>query len=150
MKKNIHFVFFIKFNYKCSLFYSLHSFTHLYLCFCLFVCFCFFWEDAIAAHGSSQSWGRIGAAVASLHRSRSHISDRSKPHLTSETYTTAHSNASSLPTEQGQGSNPNPHGYQSVRYHGATMETPYLVYFLLMKTFAAYSVAHVKTSSSHN
>ena len=31
----------------------------------------------------------------------------------SVTYTTAHGNARSLPTEQGQGSNPHPHGCQS-------------------------------------
>ena len=60
------------------------------------------------AYGGSQARGRIGAVAAILHHS--HSNARSEP--LSVTYTRAHINIGSL-TEQGQGSNPCPHGYKS-------------------------------------
>ena len=65
-----------------------------------------FLGTAQMVHGGSQAKGRTGAAAASLHHS--HSNARS---AVSVTYTPAHSNVGSLPTEWGQVSNPHPHGY---------------------------------------
>ena len=72
-------------------------------CFCLFV----FSRAASAAYGCSQARGLIGAVVAGLHTPQPQ--QRGIP-AASAIYTTAHSYAASLPTEQGQGSNLQPHG----------------------------------------
>ena len=58
-------------------------------------------------YGSSQARGRIGAAAAPL--SHSHSSIRSQPHLQPTPQLTPMPDPQ--PTEQGQGLNPQPHGY---------------------------------------
>ena len=55
----------------------------------------------------SQARGQIGATAAGLHHSHSHA----RPELHLRPIPTAHSNARSLTTEWGQGSNLCPHGY---------------------------------------
>ena len=59
------------------------------------------------AYGSSQARGQIGAIAADLHRSHGNMG--SKTHLVStpQLMTMLHPQ----PTEEGQGSNPHPHGY---------------------------------------
>ena len=59
------------------------------------------------AYGSSQARGQIRAVAASLHHS--HSNDRSKLHLQPPPELPAMLDPQ--PTEQGQGSNPHPHGY---------------------------------------
>ena len=61
----------------------------------------------LAAHGGSQVRGQIGAIGAGLRHSHSH--SRSKPCLQPTPQLTAMQDPQ--PTEQGQGSNPQPHGY---------------------------------------
>ena len=58
---------------------------------------------------SSQARGPTGAIATGLHRSHGNV--ESKPHLRSTPQLMATPDPS--PTEQGQGSNPHPHGYQS-------------------------------------
>ena len=75
------------------------SFIFHFLFFCIF-------RTTLAAYGDSQARGLIGAVAASL--CQSHSNTRSQPHL--------HLHHSSWqhwilnPLEQGQGSNPKPHG----------------------------------------
>ena len=61
----------------------------------------------MAAYGSSQARGRIRAVATSLHHSHSSIG--SEPCLRPTPQLTAMLDP--LPTEQGQGLNPRPHGY---------------------------------------
>ena len=58
------------------------------------------------AHGGSQARGLIGVVAAGLHQSHSNVG--SEPHLrpTPQLTTTP----DPQPTDQGQGSNPGPHG----------------------------------------
>ena len=58
------------------------------------------------AHGGSQARGRIGAVASGLHQSYSNTG--SEPHLRPTPQLTAMPDPS--PTEQGQGSSPQPHG----------------------------------------
>ena len=58
------------------------------------------------AYGGSQARGRIGAVAASLRQS--HSNAESEPHLQPTPQLTA--TPDPQPTEQGQGSNPCPHG----------------------------------------
>ena len=67
---------------------------------CFLLLFAFF----RATYGRSQARGQIGYATATAARDLSW----------SVTYTTAHGNPDTRPTEQGQGSNLHPHGYLSV------------------------------------
>ena len=60
------------------------------------------------AYGSSQARGRIRAVAAGLHHS--HSNTESKPGLRAPPQLTAI--LDSRPTEQGQGLNPHPHGYE--------------------------------------
>ena len=61
---------------------------------------------APAAYGGSQARGRIGAAATGLRQS--HSNSGSEPHLQPTPQLTAMPDPQ--PTEQGQGSNPQPHG----------------------------------------
>ena len=65
-----------------------------------------FSRTALAAYGSFQARGRIRAVAASLHQS--HSNSGSKPCLQPIPQLTA--TLDPQPTEQGQGSNPQPHG----------------------------------------
>ena len=76
-------------------------------CFYLFI-YLFFaisWATP-AVYGGSQARGPIGAAAASLRQS--HSNTESKPHLRPMPQLTETPDCQ--PTEQGQGSNPQPHG----------------------------------------
>ena len=82
---------------------------------CLYTFFFFFFgllRAVSMAYGSSQAWGQIGAAAASLHHNLSNVG--SKPHLRSIPHLTAVPDPQ--PTEQGQGSNPYLHGWILVRF----------------------------------
>ena len=76
-----------------------------------FFCFCFFclFRAAPAAYGDSQDRGQIRAVAACLRQSHSNVG--SKPRLQSTPQLTA--TPDPVPTERGQGSNPQPHGSQS-------------------------------------
>ena len=63
-------------------------------------------QGTLMAYGGSQARGGIRATAAGLYHSYSNT--RSEPFAT---YITAHGNAQSLPTVQGQGSNLCAHGY---------------------------------------
>ena len=76
-----------------------HSF---FLCVCLFA---ISWA-APAAYGGSQARGLIGAVATGLHQSHSNMG--SEPHLQLTAQLTAAPDPE--PTEQGQGSNLQPHG----------------------------------------
>ena len=67
--------------------------------------FCISWA-APAAYGGSQARGPVGAVAASLHQSPSNMG--SEPRLQPTPQLTA--TPDRQPTEQGQGSNPQPHG----------------------------------------
>ena len=89
----------------------LHMFvwcTHSYSmkCLCMFV---HFWgvRAAPEAYGGSKARGWIGAAAAGLHHS--HSNAESKPRLWPTLQLMA--TLDPQPTEEGQGSNPRPHGY---------------------------------------
>ena len=69
--------------------------------------FFFFLRAAPAAYGSSQAWSRIRAAATGLCHSCSNTG--SKPYLRPMPCNAA--TPAVQPTEWGQGSNPNPHGY---------------------------------------
>ena len=69
--------------------------------------FIVFSRAAPAAYGGSQARGLTGAVATGLHQSHSNAG--SEPHLRS----TPQLVATLDPTEQGQGSNPQPHGSQS-------------------------------------
>ena len=73
-----------------------------YIVFCLF-------RAAPAAYGGSQAKGQIGAVTAGLHHSRSNT--ESEPRLWPLPQITAMPDLGHA--QQGQGSNPHPHGYQS-------------------------------------
>ena len=87
-------------------FFALSSFSILKILF--FFVFLPFFRAAHAAYGCSQARGLIGAVAASLHHSRSNIGSklrlRSAPQLAAM--------PDPEPTERGQGSNPQAHGYQ--------------------------------------
>ena len=72
----------------------------------VFILFCFvlLFRAALAAYGSSQTRGQIGAMAAG----HSHSNTGSEPHLLPTLQLTA--TLDSQPTDQGQGWNPNPHG----------------------------------------
>ena len=84
---------------KCLQFYLSHVnwVSHFWIidliskCFFFFFLFFFLGPPPPAVYGNSQARGQIGAAAPGLHHS--------------------HSNTRSLTAEQGQGSNPHPHGY---------------------------------------
>ena len=76
--------------------------------FFFFFVFLPFSRTALAAHGGSQARDPIGAVAAALHHSRSHTG--SEPHLQPTPQLTA--TLDPQPIEQGQGSNPQPHGSQ--------------------------------------
>ena len=78
--------------------------TIFFFNFFIFV-FCLF-RAIPKAHGGSQARGQIGAVAAGLHHS--HSNARSEPHLQPTPQLTA--TPEPLPTEQGQGLNPGPHG----------------------------------------
>ena len=91
-----------------------------YVCVCMYVCVYFFFiflffyffglfGAAPLAHGGSQARGPIRAESASLHHSHSNAG--SKPHLRPAPQLMAVPDP--LPTEQGQRSNPRPHGCPS-------------------------------------
>ena len=79
-------------------------------CWILFFCFlfCLFWATPMA-YGNSQVRGLIGAAPTSLRHSHSNLG--SEPHLQPMPQLMAMPDRE--PTEQGQGSNPHPHGRES-------------------------------------
>ena len=81
--------------------------TPALLVFCLFACFCLFRAISMAYRGS-QDRGRLGVGAAGPHHNHSHLG--SKPHLPPTPELTAMPDP--YPTEQRQGSNPYPHGYQ--------------------------------------
>ena len=62
---------------------------------------------ALAAYGSSQDRGQIGATAAGLHHSHSHAGSEQHLWPTPQLMATP----DPQPTEGGQGSNPRPHGY---------------------------------------
>ena len=72
-----------------------------------FLFFFAFFRAALLAYESSQVGGQLRAAAAGLHHSHSNLG--SKPHLRPTPQLTAILDPQ--PTEQGQGSNPNPHEY---------------------------------------
>ena len=93
-----------------SLNLSLSRFIHA-VAYCRIFFFFFFFSFCLlratpVAYGSSQARGGIGAVAASLHHSHSNAG--SKPHLRSAPQLMAMPDP--LPTEQGQGSNLQPHG----------------------------------------
>ena len=73
----------------------------------LFYLFIYFVTTTPTSYGSSGARGQIGATAAGL--SHSHSKAGSKPHLRPRLQSEAMPNP--LPTEQGQGSNLNPHGH---------------------------------------
>ena len=80
-------------------------------CLQVFLFFCFFlsfFRAAPTAHGGSQARGQIAVVATSLRHSHSNAG--SKLHLQPTPQHRA--TPDSQPTEQGQGSNPQPHGYQ--------------------------------------
>ena len=77
-------------------------FVFWFFVFCLFAVS----RATTVAHGGSQARGLIGAIAAGLHHSHSHAG--SEPHLRPTPQLTA--TLGPQPTEQGQGSNPRPHG----------------------------------------
>ena len=79
------------------------SFIHVILFFFSFV----FFRATPTVHGSSQARGLIRAVAAGLRTPEPQQCQILAPSATS---TTAHGHAGSLPTEQGQGSNPQRHG----------------------------------------
>ena len=85
-------------------FQHLHLSVHLQYSWITFVCL--FFRAAPKACGSSRARGQTGAAAASPHHSHSNTS--AKQHLQLTPQLTAMPSSSSA--EQGQGSNPNPHG----------------------------------------
>jgi len=83
----------------------------LHSCFCFFIWvfffFLLFFRAASMAYGSSQARSWIGATAASLQHSHSNVG--SEPSLQPTPQLTAMPDP--RPTEQGQESNPHPHGY---------------------------------------
>ena len=73
--------------------------------FCLFI----FSRASPAPHGASQARGLIGGIATSLHQT--HSNKGSEPSLQPTLQLMAMPGPS--PNEQGQGSNPQPHGFQS-------------------------------------
>ena len=71
--------------------------------------FIIFFRATPLAYGGSQARGQIRAATTSLHHN--HSNARSKPHLQATSQLTATPDLQ--PTEQGQGLNLHPYGYQS-------------------------------------
>ena len=76
----------------------------LQLTLCFFISLLF--RAALAAYGSYQAWGQIRAVAASL--CHSHSNALSEPHL--QPMLQLEALLDSLPTERGQGWNPQPHG----------------------------------------
>ena len=76
--------------------------------FIYFILFILCFRASPTAYGSSQARGRIRAVAAGLHHS--HSNTESKPGLRAPPQLTAI--LDSRPTEQGQGLNPHPHGYE--------------------------------------
>ena len=92
--------------YTDTILLSLHFILFLFIyLFIYFVCVCLF-RAAPAAYGGSQTRGLIGAAAAGLRHS--HSNARSEPSLKTTPQLMATLDPQS--TEQGQGSNPKPHG----------------------------------------
>ena len=87
--------------YPCSLFILFYFYLFIYL----FSLFAISWA-AHAAHGGSQARGPIRAVATGLRQSHSNAG--SEPSLQSTPQLTAMPDPQ--PTEQGQGSNPQPHG----------------------------------------
>ena len=75
-------------------------------CFVFLCLFAFFSSVARTAYGGSQARGRIGTVAPGLHHS--HSNEGSEPRLQPTPQCTA--TPDPLPAEQGQGSNPQPHG----------------------------------------
>ena len=69
--------------------------------------FFFLSRAAPVAYASSQASGGIGAAAAGLH----HIHSKTGPELCLQPIPQLTATLDSYPTEQGQESNPHPHGY---------------------------------------
>ena len=84
-------------------------------------------------HGSSQARGSIRATAVSLHHSHSNLG--SEPHL--QTTLQLMAVPDSQPTEQGQGSNPHPRGYQSDSFPLCHTGTPVL-FFQHLKTVMSF------------
>ena len=92
--------------FSCSYHYSL--FGDLIRLQDFYFFFIIFFRAAPAAYGSSQATGRTGAAAASLCHSHSHNHTGSELHLQPTSQLMAMPDPQ--PTEQGQESNPKPHG----------------------------------------
>ena len=79
-----------------------------------FFFFFFAFQATLEAHGGSQARSQIGATAVSLYHSHSH--NHSHSHVEFELHLQPTQQLTAMldhyPTEQGQGSNPHPHGYQ--------------------------------------
>ena len=82
----------------------------------------FLFRATPVAHGVSQARGRIGAGAASLHHS--HNNSGSEPCL--GTIPQLPTMPDAQPTEQGQGSNLQPHGSGRIHFRCSMTGTPYI------------------------